>query len=224
MTTQVVTTDQRAGVYRSTTQESPLVIQAQPSGRFVLTWDVGPWLRRQGMDRGQSIHATRRVQPVEEPWETSAPSEGALALRRVDFARFALGVFGVADIIPATTTFDSSPTAVGIEATSGTRRLVGTLAVHPATRLPDRLVWRDRWHVYPPDTILGRISESGGGAGPGPVDAPELEITMTFADHRTVNGFTLPSRITTSAGGVVTEEMRFKTIEVNAVLRDDDRP
>jgi hypothetical protein len=227
LNSQIVGQDQRAGVVRSTTHEWPLVVHGVPPDRYLRTWDMGPSLRRDGVDGGHAVMASRRTRPVMAPWDIREASDavGAMQLRRLGFARFALGVFARADIIPETTIRDRGTNAVEIDAANGAYRFVATLVVNTTTQLPERLVWRSRMRVIPPNTVFGKIGESDGGAGP--VDSgetPELDVTMTFADHRTVSGFKLPSRITTRASGVVLDEMRFTTIEVNPAATDDDNP
>jgi hypothetical protein len=224
MTTQAVITDQRAGVYRSANREHPLALEIMPPDRYVRTATNGS-VRREGLERGRTILESRELDPADSPWEHREPYPSFLEVTRLEFARLALALFGRADVIPGATLRDLGPHRVNVEAPNGTRPLVVTLDLDPATGLPARLSWRSRARVHPPNAILGKIADSGGGASRvDPGDLPEIEVAMTFSDHRLVSGFRLPFRVTTSATGVVLTELRFNTLEANRPWNDDDRP
>jgi hypothetical protein len=216
MTTQVVTQDQRAGVVRSTNREYPLVIEAVPPDQYIVIWNSGRSEYREVIDRGRGTTATRPLEFADAPWEVREPSGGVVETRQVDFARLALGVFGRADVIAGAAIRDLGPNTVEIEAKVGSRLFFARVDLDAATRLPVRQTWRSRMQVYPPNSILGKIGESDSGAGT--VDStnrPEIDATMVFDDHRVVDGFRLPFRITRSAAGVVLTEMRFTRVVVN---------
>jgi hypothetical protein len=221
MTTQAVQTDGRAGVVRSIDLEYSLVIEAVPPDQYVVTTSRGSRSRRETFNRGRGTFATKTLEFAEAPWEVRE-SSGALAeTRQIDFARLALGVFARADVTSGAAIRDLGPTTVEIQASVGSRPFFARVDLDPATRLPARQTWRSRMQVYPPNSILGTIGETGGGAGAvGPSERPEIEVTMVFADHRVVNGFRLPFRITRLASGVVLTDMRLTTIEVNATPQD----
>ena len=61
MRSQLVIQDQRAGVVRSQTREWPLVLECVPPDRYVRTWDMGPNLRREGVDGAGPPAVRQRV-------------------------------------------------------------------------------------------------------------------------------------------------------------------
>jgi hypothetical protein len=70
-----------------------------------------------------------------------------------------------------------------------------------------------------------------GGAPSGSMPPPEsVEVTLTFEDRRTVDGFSLPFRIRQTARGVTFQDIKFDSILVNPPLTaaefeaDESRP
>jgi hypothetical protein len=104
----------------------------------------------------------------------------------------------------------------------------------PSTHRLTKLTYWQRRQVRPRNTIARRAEieqrrrQSGGrigGAGAGAsADLPEVEIAITFHDHREIDGILLPHRITTTAVAeqALLWELRFATIEVNPALGDED--
>jgi hypothetical protein len=112
------------------------------------------------------------------------------------------------------------------------------LEFDPATRRLQKLTYRQRRQVRPRNTILRRdeimakarergAGRSGGGTvtfGGRGSDLPEIDIAITFHDHRRIDGILLPHRITTTAveADALLWELRFEKIAVNSPLTDAD--
>jgi hypothetical protein len=221
-TTQSVFTDTPAGVYRSRTHERPVTLRFLSPNRFLDTFFVGPAEWRSGIDAGRPIQSHRRVQPEILAWEHSAPYEGQVDIRRLDFSLFVLGLFARTDVTHDTTVTPAGPNAVRVAGAVGTLHPLNvTLELDPSSHLPKRLVRRMRRVVHQPDSVLGRISGDGGGANPGAA-APEVEVVTTYSDHRDVSGFRLPFLITTTGNGTLLEEIRVEKIQVNSGVTDED--
>lgn len=108
------------------------------------------------------------------------------------------------------------------------------LEFDPGTHLLTRLTYRQRRQVRPRNTILRKdqtakpaaAGSSGGvGAGARPSsETAEIDIAITFHDHRKIDGILLPHRITTTAvaAGLLLWELRFEKIAVNPPVTDAD--
>jgi hypothetical protein len=108
----------------------------------------------------------------------------------------------------------------------------------PATHRLQKLTYRQRRQVRPRNTILRRdeilakakergAGRSGGGTvafGGRGSDLPEIDIAITFNDHRRIDGILLPHRVTTTAveANALLWELRFERIAVNPPLTDGD--
>jgi hypothetical protein len=90
-----------------------------------------------------------------------------------------------------------------------------------------KLTYRQRRQVRPRNTVLrrgepraaaGRVAAGASGVATG--DLPEVEIAITFHDHRAVDGILLPHRITTTAvaENALLWELRFEKVLVNPPL------
>jgi hypothetical protein len=113
------------------------------------------------------------------------------------------------------------------------------LEFDPATHRLQKLTYRQRRQVRPRNTILrrdeilakakerGEAGSRSGGAGSAAGmagDLPEIDIAITFHDHRRIDGILLPHRITTTAveANALLWELRFEKIAVNPPLTDAD--
>jgi len=107
----------------------------------------------------------------------------------------------------------------------GPNAYTARLEVDPASRLPSRLIYRERRQIRhptsPPSGSVGQAS-GGGGSARSSGDLPEIEMMVTPHDRRAVDGLLLPTRITTSAQGVDLWEHRFEQILVNPPLTAAD--
>src|SRR5262249_46091039 len=52
-------------------------------------------------------------------------------------------------------------------------------------------------------------------------EAPKVEVRWIASDYRSVNGLTLPHRLTRSTGGQITEEIELQKVKVNPVFKPD---
>jgi hypothetical protein len=72
----------------------------------------------------------------------------------------------------------------------------------------------------PPDAARGQHAEPGA-AAPAPTPPPLVDITLFLDDYKSVDGVLLPHHLSRSIDGKPTEEMTFKTIQINPVFKPD---
>ncbi len=132
-----------------------------------------------------------------------------IATERIRLARLLIGLLATSSTTLPLTARPGN--ASGLLALSGPDNLAWALDVDPTTSVPSRL--RFEGNVYTP-VPGGRVS--------GPPTPTRGEVTITFGERRNTDGLILPYRITTSAAGVISEDIRLHKIVVNPPLTTKD--
>jgi hypothetical protein len=221
-TTQSVHTDTQAGVFRSRDHERRMIRRFIAPDRFIETTFVGPSEWRSGIDAGRPIQSRRMIEPGVDPWKVAEPWEGQTEFQRMNFALFALGMFARTDVIPGMRITPAGADGVRLDGGTGTYAVVGILTFDPRTHLPARLTRRLRMQIHPRNSVLGKITDGGGGGGPATSELPEVELVTTYRDHRTVAGFTVPFVITTTSGSTLLTEIRVNGVRIGEGVSDAD--
>jgi hypothetical protein len=139
----------------------------------------------------------------------SVPGADALERERLNAVRLIAGMIGRTDLQPGTTARGAYP-RVTLAAGDAFN---ANLEIDPATK-EVKLVYRARQRVYQPGAILQGARMGGAGVS----TAPEEDVTVTFADRRPVDGVLVPHHITTTAKGVLLNELKLTSVRVNPGL------
>lgn len=142
---------------------------------------------------------------------------------RRDLALLALGMVARADTLRDAAITKGGANSVHIEAgPQGRGHLSATLEFDSETHVPVRITYRDRIQVFERGSVL-RPAGTPRGEGQGrPVEPTDELVTMEFGERREVNGVLLPFRVTTTAKGILLQEMRFTRIVGNPVFTAQD--
>ncbi len=175
--------------------------------RYLRTENDGRVLKSAGFNGDELLNGVRALGPLDSFGSSYGPDQ--IVTERIRFTRLLTGLLATSSpVLPLTARPGTGSAAVGLTGPNG---LTWTLDLDPSTSLPLRL--RFEGNVYTPSTS-GRMS--------GPPTPTRGEITMTFGERRTTDGLNLPYRITTSAAGVTSEDIRLQRIVVNPPLTIKD--
>ena len=194
---------------RVQTLETPMEVRWAFPSRF-LHISVSPLAAvesRDGFD-GDRVISTTNGKPGRKPYTRQAAELLLLVLARTEsWGGLVFDAMG--------------PHAIQVRGPDG---YAARLEFDAASRLPSRLIYRERRQIrLPRDPSSGSAGQArgGGGGGLSTEDLPEVEMTVELHDRRAVDGLLLPSRISTSAQGVKLWELRFEAI-VNPPLTAAD--
>jgi hypothetical protein len=179
------------------------------AGRGAMSW----W---RGVSAGRALSGTAGV-GGQNPTPARSLSHDFVTSLSQDASKLLLGFAGW------TGDFGLRATAIhdGVIEVRGRDGFTASLVVSPTTRVPERVVTKERIKVYEP----GLFIKSGPGGPSGGVtryDGPPVEVTTSFEDRRMVDGLRLPYRVRVSASGVVLSEIRIDRFEVNPPLTTSD--
>jgi hypothetical protein len=175
--------------------------------KYLRTENNGRVITAAGFNGDQLLNGVRALVPGDSFGSSYGPDQ--VATERIRFTRLLTGLLATSSaVLPLTARPGTGAAAVGLTGPNG---LAWTLDLDPTTRLPLRL--RFEGNVYTP---------SAGGRMSGPPTPTRGEITMTFGERRNTDGLNLPYRITTSAAGVTSEDIRLQRIVVNPPLTARD--
>lgn len=190
--TQVFSTD-REGVTRITDRTAPVEIRFLFPDRYLQIQNDGRFERRYGFAGDVLLNG---LASLDGGQAGSHFEPDAINLERQTFARLLAGLLARSD---------------------GSHDLKARIELDTATGRVARIVSRGKVRPRPLGEILkGRMS------GPGPSTAPETDITMAFADHRSVDGVLVPHHITSMALGILLWEMRFDNVVINGPMTAAD--
>jgi hypothetical protein len=196
---------------RVQTLDLPMQVRMAFPSRFVwiMAQPVSPIESRNGFD-GERVISTLNGKPTSPSPYTKQSAELLLLLLARTESWGGLSLDAI------------SSTAIQVR---GPDAYTARLEFEPTTRLPSRLIYRERRQIRLPKPSAGNAGgQSGGGGGGvrGLENLPEVEMIVALHDRRLVDGFLLPLRITTSAQGVNLWELRFEEIVVNPPLAAAD--
>ncbi len=175
--------------------------------RYLRTENNGRVLKTAGFNGDELLNGVHALIPGDSFGSSYGPDQ--IVTERVRLTRLLTGLLATSSpVLPLTARPGTGSTAVGLTGPNG---LTWTLDLDPSTSLPSRL--RFEGNVYTP---------SAGSRMSGPPTPTRGEITMTFGERRNTDGLNLPYRITTSAAGVTSEDIRLQRIVVNPPLTIKD--
>jgi hypothetical protein len=202
-TSQVVYRDMQTGASSVIEQSGALEIRLLLPDHFLDIRDNDRMPRRTGFSGDRAL-----------------PSASPIAYQRAraSCTRLVLGLLGRLDTLPgseATRRDDDGAVIV-----SGPDGFNGALFLDTETRLPRRLVYKDRLGVLSPGPIKpspqAQSASSGltaGGRGPG-----DLEVTMLFENRRMVDDISVPFTVSWTANGIKLWEIRLTKVQINSPL------
>ena len=169
-----------------------------------------------GFSRDVPLLGAKALQPNVSA-DAGTPAANFVDKQRVMAARLAFGILGDAGGIMQVT---ATPAGAGSWHLVGANDFDCLIDLDPATGVPLRVRYTDQVGFLPPFDPAEKQWRS---------DPPErAEITITFADRRSIDGVLLPFRVTTTARSLSTnrtnirEDIRFERVRVNPALTPAD--